>query len=158
MQDTITSSNSEQPITHYVLGFPFDPTVATVALLRKRRPDWQAGKLNGYGGHVEIGEDAAQAMAREFLKESGVALTEVHGMRRIACYDGPGWKLSVFGMWVPNNELRDITDELHEVVALAEIAAGFGQFVECVDWMVPLCLHALRAPGNVIANLRYSEK
>ena len=31
----------------YVLTLLFDPTLRDVALVRKNRPAWQAGKLNG---------------------------------------------------------------------------------------------------------------
>lgn len=40
----------------YVLGFMFDRVGAGVALLRKTKPEWQAGRLNGVGGKVEKSE------------------------------------------------------------------------------------------------------
>src|SRR5690349_13991679 len=42
----------------YALGFLFDGT-GRVVLIRKRRPAWQAGLLNGVGGKVEPGEAPA---------------------------------------------------------------------------------------------------
>jgi hypothetical protein len=55
---TATSSPAEPPestlaaVVEYVVGFAFD-TDGRVALIRKNRPEWQAGRLNGIGGHVE---------------------------------------------------------------------------------------------------------
>lgn len=49
----------------------FDPELKDVLLIRKRRPKWQAGYLNGLGGKV-FKEQAGAAMAREFLEESGI--------------------------------------------------------------------------------------
>jgi 8-oxo-dGTP pyrophosphatase MutT (NUDIX family) len=43
-----------------------------VALIRKVRPSWQAGLLNGVGGHIESGETPHDAMVREFEEEAGV--------------------------------------------------------------------------------------
>lgn len=35
--------------TKYVVGFAFDLTLTMVALIRKNRPEWQMGLLNGIG-------------------------------------------------------------------------------------------------------------
>ena len=56
----------------YVVGFFLDPTLSKVALIRKLKPNWQRGLLNGIGGKVEPGEDAPTAMHREFKEEAGV--------------------------------------------------------------------------------------
>jgi 8-oxo-dGTP diphosphatase len=59
-------------MSRYVCGFLFDLEGADVALIEKAKPAWQKGKLNGIGGAIELGETARQAMAREFLEETGV--------------------------------------------------------------------------------------
>ena len=58
----------------YVVGFLFSEDLKNVALIRKNRPEWQKGLLNGIGGHIEIGETDQQAMAREFAEEAGVSI------------------------------------------------------------------------------------
>jgi len=57
----------------YVLGFCFSRDKEEVVLIRKNRPEWQKGKLNGVGGKIEP-EDASplHAMVREFKEETGV--------------------------------------------------------------------------------------
>ena len=42
-----------------------------VLLIEKTRPNWQKGKLNGIGGHIEPGETPQQAAKREFDEETG---------------------------------------------------------------------------------------
>jgi hypothetical protein len=37
----------------YVCGFMFANDFTEVALIRKNKPEWQRGKLNGIGGKVE---------------------------------------------------------------------------------------------------------
>lgn len=59
----------------YVAGFLFTEDRKHVALVRKRRPRWQAQKLNGIGGHVEAGESFEAAMVREFQEETGLTIT-----------------------------------------------------------------------------------
>ena len=61
---------------HYVCGFLFSPDRSRVLLIRKRRPAWQAGRLNGVGGKVEAGEALYHAMRREFREEAGLDLPE----------------------------------------------------------------------------------
>jgi len=53
----------------FVLGFLFSPALDKVVLLRKNRPPWQKGYLNGVGGHVEQNESPLQAMNREAKRE-----------------------------------------------------------------------------------------
>lgn len=56
----------------YVVGFPFNTEKTQVALIRRTKPDWQKGKLNGWGGHIEDDDqDPFRAMLREFSEETG---------------------------------------------------------------------------------------
>ncbi len=58
--------------TRYVVGYLFNDDGTAVMLIRKEKPKWQAGCLNGIGGKVEDGECPAKAIEREFLEETGV--------------------------------------------------------------------------------------
>jgi len=60
----------------YVVGFMLDPMLSKVVLVRKLRPDFQRGLLNGVGGKVgdlRSDETAEEAMPREFEEETGGA-------------------------------------------------------------------------------------
>ena len=61
-------------MTRYVAGFLFADLRTRVLLVRKARPNWQKGKLNGIGGHIEPGETPEQAMSREFAEETGIRI------------------------------------------------------------------------------------
>ena len=39
-------------MTEYVVGFMLSIDGEDVALIRKERPAWQKGRLNGIGGHI----------------------------------------------------------------------------------------------------------
>lgn len=56
----------------YVLGFMFSEDGTQVALIKKTKPEWQAGKLNGIGGKIEEKEAMHEAMIREFEEETGL--------------------------------------------------------------------------------------
>lgn len=99
----------------YVLGFAFTHD-GRVALIRKNRPAWQAGKLNGIGGKVEESENASAAMAREFYEETGVKIPE-HWWEFRGRMFGGDW--SVFVYTVSSEDIakvKTMTDE--EVILL----------------------------------------
>lgn len=60
----------------YVLGFAFD-TACRVALVKKDRPKWMAGRWNGIGGKIEANEKPIDAMVREFREETGVTTAPI---------------------------------------------------------------------------------
>lgn len=62
----------------FVVGFPFDENREHVLLVRKLRPEWQKGLLNGIGGKIEITENSREAMRRECLEETGLVLDWKH--------------------------------------------------------------------------------
>ncbi len=60
----------------YVAGFYFSECGERVALIRKLKPEWQRGWLNGIGGKVEPGESPLSAMVREFEEEAGARIED----------------------------------------------------------------------------------
>jgi 8-oxo-dGTP diphosphatase len=49
----------------------FSEDLQWVALIRKAKPEWQKGRLNGIGGKIEKDESPIAAQAREFQEETG---------------------------------------------------------------------------------------
>ena len=108
-------------VREYVLGFAFDSVEyahARVALIRKNRPAWQAGRLNGIGGKVER-EDRARhgaiynAMVREFFEETSYR-SKTQAWTHYLTYRGKGYDLYVFSMFLDYQDfdtLRTNTDE-----------------------------------------------
>lgn len=64
----------------YVAGFLFTPDGSNVCLIQKKRPEWQKGKLNAVGGHIEENESPEAAMQREFEEETGVKINWDDGL------------------------------------------------------------------------------
>lgn len=64
-------------ITRYCCGFLFNHELTLVALIRKLKPTWQAGKLNGIGGHIEVTDESPlAAQRREFNEEAGMDIQD----------------------------------------------------------------------------------
>src|SRR5690348_10497160 len=77
----------------YVLGFCFSANGNDLALIRKNKPEDQAGKYNGLGGKIELDESPIEAMRREFLEEAGLFISD---WTQFAIMAGTGWKVHVF--------------------------------------------------------------
>ena len=118
----------------YVCGFLFSPDRSRVLLIRKRRPAWQAGKLNGVGGKVEAGETALHAMCREFREEAGLGGIE---WQLGVVLTGRDWRGHFFRAFGDVDAARAGTDEpleRHKVTALPP------DVIPNLTWIVPLLL------------------
>lgn len=105
----------------YCLGFLFDPPFENVVLIKKNRPEWQAGKLNGVGGKIEEGETPLEAMVREFWEETTVLLPSWKYVEKLT-FEGA----SVYVFAACSQLLKDVrsnTDEEVIVSSLHEIDA-----------------------------------
>jgi 8-oxo-dGTP diphosphatase len=109
-----TSSKSR---THYCLGFAVDETGDQAALIQKNRPDFLIGKWTGVGGHVETGETAQEAVAREFMEEAGVA-HPVASWKALARRENEDWVLDVFATVLDVRKAHTLTEEPISIVAM----------------------------------------
>jgi hypothetical protein len=82
-------------MTQFVLGFLFTPDAREVVLVRKKRPESLAGKLNGVGGRLGAGESARLGVSREFFEATGVAVPP-QDWRPVARLWGRGYEIAGF--------------------------------------------------------------
>jgi 8-oxo-dGTP diphosphatase len=78
----------------YVVGFAFGPHMNSVLLIEKTHPEWQKGKWNGIGGHIEDGETPIVAMVREAHEETGI--DRGFGWQHYATMRGEDFEVFVF--------------------------------------------------------------
>jgi 8-oxo-dGTP diphosphatase len=128
-------------MTRYVAGLLFTPDESIqlrnrVALIRKKRPEWQAGKLNGIGGHIEEGEAPSQAMRREFKEEAG-AETE---WRHFCTMATATWEVYWFVAF-DNVAIQSLTDEPVEWYDVDDLNTR-DEFdtIPNLKWLIPLAL------------------
>lgn len=117
----------------YVVGFLFDGA-GSVVLIQKNRPQWQAGLLNGVGGHIEGDELPATAMRREFLEEAGVDIIEDR-WRQFAFLRGEGVEVWCFTC-VRTANLKQMTDE--RVAWYNEAVCFDGTCLPSLSWLIPM--------------------
>jgi len=123
----------------YVCGFLLSEDLNQVALIRKNRPEWQAGSLNGIGGKVEHCEDALGAMVREFEEETGVHV----GCWRLVCKHEWDTKARVWFFTAVGDVsgLRTLTDEQ---VGVYQVSSLPTDTISNIPWLVPMAIEALR--------------
>lgn len=119
----------------YVVGFMFDETGTRVLLIRKTRPAWQAGKLNGIGGRIEDGETSDGAMHREFVEEVGIDCQSWKYFCTLS--DERQWQIDFFyavgNVW----EAQVLTDERPEVAGINDLPSTV---IPNLRWLIPMAL------------------
>lgn len=124
-----------KPQQEYTAAFVFDATnLGLVMLIEKNRPSWQAGKLNGIGGHLEPGETPLECVQREFHEETGVRVQDFELFCELT--DGSNWRVHFF-KGTTAHEGQSMTDEkvvwinsryLHEIDNL----------IPNLRWLIPM--------------------
>ena len=118
----------------YACGFMFSPDRSRVLLIRKRRPAWQAGKLNGVGGKIEPGETPAEAMRREFREEAGL---DVPHWQHVVTLTGPDWQGHFYRAFGDVDAARPVTDEQLERHPVRPLPPDV---IPNLAWLIPLLL------------------
>jgi len=122
----------------YVAGFMFNERRDVLALIEKKRPVWQAGRLNAIGGHVEKGETPAEAMRREFLEEAGV---DYNGWEQTVHLIKPGyWEVYFFRAFT--NDVLEVVSQTDEQVKLVTVhdAKNSPYIIDNLRWLIPMQL------------------
>jgi 8-oxo-dGTP pyrophosphatase MutT (NUDIX family) len=142
----------------YVVGFMFDESMGSVALLRKNKPEWQAGLLNGIGGKIEGEEPAVKAMVREFNEEAGI-LTFVGTWVNFCSMSGinnDGGSFGIEFFYTIGNPrlLTSMESEKIEVLPSADVAAGKEKTIGNLPWLIALALDfgkGVFPPSKIVA-------
>jgi len=123
----------------YVAGFLFNDTKTQVALIRKNKPAWQAGKFNAIGGHIEMNERSRVAMVREFSEEAGVVLPWLDHFVTIAGNWGSVKFYRTFDSFA-FNKIESKTDEQIKIFGIEDIP--WRECLPNLSWLIPFALYS----------------
>jgi 8-oxo-dGTP diphosphatase len=122
----------------YVVGFLFTLDCKKVVLIKKNKPEWQKGYLNGIGGKVEEGETSLKAIQREFHEEAGVFIKV---WKKFLVLNTTNCKVYFFYARAEiAGEVMSKTDEkvqLYRVSKLNKLKT-----IPNLQWLIPMCLDA----------------
>ena len=142
--------------THYTVGFLFSFDKQKVALIRKNRPDWQKGRLNGVGGHVEAGETALQCMGREFGEEVEYPSLFKTEWRQYATLESPQFIMDCFASLGDLSSIKAKTDEDIEVVSVDQInPLRTKDMIENLPWLISMAIDFIEDGRPASAYVKY---
>lgn len=123
----------------YVVGFAFSHDYDRVVLIRKNKPEWQAGFLNGVGGKLEDGEDYHDAMIREFKEEAGITIPFWHPISLLMFKDADVMFFKTELTIREEKEIYSVTGEkveIHNIVLLDVLKT-----IPNLQWLIPMALN-----------------
>jgi 8-oxo-dGTP diphosphatase len=138
-------------MTKYVVGFMFSPEKHIVVLIRKNRPEWQAGKLNGIGGKIEPNEAPIDAMVREFREETGVETTTEDWRYAVGKITGPESEIFIYRAF--SSKVWDIQTTTDEDVRRYFVEPVHPEAVSNLHAIIP----ALLLPSSPLIYLVYNN-
>lgn len=139
---------------NYVVGFMFSEDMRMVALIRKSKPAWQRGLLNGIGGKIEEGETPEFAMMREFCEETG-ATTHPGDWRHYCRMKGPDWCVEFFCSKGPLEVLRSMEEEPIEFRLIRSIPLRPFGMVENLAWLIAAAIDNLEDDRPIFLEATY---
>lgn len=135
------------------LGFIYTSDLQKVLLIKKNRPDWQVGKINGLGGKCEAGETSQQCVSREIREEANIHIPESswihlgemlwstwHVDVYVAIYDGDP------------KAIQSLTDEEVKWFSVNKLPANM---LTNLPWLIPLGVDILTHPTPPKLTIEY---
>lgn len=146
-------------MTPYVACFMFNEDLSRVALIRKMKPAWQKGLLNGIGGKVEDGESSQVAIAREFKEETGCELPADRFLKFLSMGDSLTFVVDFFALVGDLGALGspefEKTGELLEVEDVEAIHPKRRNMVENLPWLIALAVDFLEDGRPIFTDVTY---
>jgi 8-oxo-dGTP diphosphatase len=142
-------------MTNYVLGFLFDSEAQNVLLIEKKKPEWQAGRMNGIGGKIESDESPFEAMIREFKEETSWK-HPLH-WKYFANLTGQGWKVWFFCSSISHKYLCEIESEESEIVSVCNALVHTDNRIPNLRWLIPMAIGFVLNEVSILPGLNYYE-
>lgn len=125
----------------YVAGFVFNEARTKVVLIKKLKPEWQAGFLNGVGGKMEEQDKGVShiAMSREFKEEAGVYVKHL-GWDKFCTLVGDFGNVHFFRLFDNYAFLHAETTEEEEIVKIYLSNLTIIKTIPNLQWLIPMAL------------------
>ena len=116
-------------MTRYVLGFMFTEDLENVLLIKKLKPKWQSGKLNGVGGKIEDNDSS----------DEWAMYTEDHDWKKFLVLKGRDWECLVYRA-ISDKAYKYVRMEQEEPVLFKVKDILASNVLPNVKWIIPMAL------------------
>jgi len=123
----------------YVVGFLFSKDLKSVLLIRKKKPDWQVGRLNGIGGKVEQNESPYDAIKREFKEETDL---QIDWWKLKVKMNTPDCLVYFYASIGKLEYAKKMTEEDLLIYQVNEISSDKINTIYNLKWLIRLCLES----------------
>lgn len=120
----------------YTCGFMIDRHGNTI-LVEKLKPAWQAGKLNGIGGKIEINETPHACMRREWREETG---DDHADWDHVCSLQFPECEVYFFRAIVDHLPAFWMQNDVGEYLSVWNAAGLPAKVIDNLRWLIPLCM------------------
>jgi 8-oxo-dGTP diphosphatase len=142
----------------YVCGFLFTEDKKKVVLIRKNKPEWQKGLLNGIGGKAEESDfNSKFAMSREMYEETGL-MTFIDDWVPLCTINTKDELTTVDFFYTIAKRpftIKQLTSEKIILFPIKNINK-----VPCIPnlrWLIPMCFDPQHISGIIICNASMKE-
>ena len=123
----------------YVVGLPFSKDSIDIILIEKNHPEWQIGKWNGPGGHIEPGETPLQTIVRECAEETNILSKEGDWKHILTLFNiEKNWEVIFFRAFLDIDSFKSLTNE--RVLMTNVRSLWHKPIISNLRWIIPLAL------------------
>lgn len=142
----------------YVLGFL--TCRDEVVLIKKTKPEWQKGLLNGVGGKVEDTDKSLHdAMEREFREETGVTIRSDDWLKVAIMRFGQDDEVHVFTSETDLDtidQVKTTTEEEVSIVYTYHVLQRNLETVTNLPWLIAMCYD--RQTIDTVFEVKYASR
>jgi len=135
-----------------VAGFLYEEETGRVALVRKTKPDWQAGRLNGIGGKFEKHDKTMMnCMIREWEEETVTRSPDWIEFAQVWGIDG--WCVIFYKAYCdkfPKFPKYNDAGEQIECYTIDEVLRPWAEPIDNLHWLLPLAFRDKGSPHAVV--------
>ena len=134
------STSTSKTIVKATLAFVFNTSLNKVLLMRKQKPTFHTGLLNGLGGKLEKGESHLDCVVREIKEEAGILIPKEQWLH-VGNLKWDIWEVSI---WTTQLHTKSPTIFPEEHIDWYSCQPVPKDIVSNLSWLIPLSVDVIR--------------
>ena len=127
-------------MTNYTIGICFNSDLSKVVLMLKDRPDWQKGKWNFPGGHIEDNEIPEECVTREFKEECNIDSNPKEWQYIGRLTDKLNYDCYIYTIINISSDLKTMETEIVDWCYIKDLPVNC---ISNVYWLIPFAINCI---------------